>query len=117
MRDGRLRSMIIVGGGYRVAAPIQADLWCHVSGISGPLPSRRLHQLVLCRVGELWNNYGVFATIGTVTSVQDPVLEVVSELQCKIADLGNACWEVGSESHNINTVTPAASVAIIWSFN
>ena len=44
-------------------------------------------------------------TIGTVTSVQDPVLEVVSELQCKIADLGNACWEVCSESHNINTVT------------
>ena len=48
--------MIIVGGGYRVEAPIQADLWCHVSGISGPLPSRRLHQLVLCGVGELWNN-------------------------------------------------------------
>lgn len=63
--------------------------------------------------GIIWS----ICTLGTVTSVQDPVLEVVSELQCKIADLGNACWEVGSESHNINTVTPAASVAIIWSFN
>ena len=32
-----------------------------------------------------------------MTSAQDPVQEVVTELQCKIADLGNACWEVGED--------------------
>ena len=126
--------------------PAAADLWCHVSGSSGPLglqprpaqlPSRRLHQLLLLGVGELWRYYGVFAATDTVTSAQDPVQEVVSELQCKIADLGNACWEVGEDilltkrrpSLNIVyrfidimflhicVVAPAVSVSIIWSFN
>ena len=25
---------------------------------------------------------------------QDPIHDIVSDLECKIADLGNACWEV-----------------------
>ena len=111
--------MIIVRGGYRVAAQQHPSKL--TSGVmfqesldhSHHDDCTNLSSAESVSSGIIWS----ICTIGTVTSVQDPVLEVVSELQCKIADLGNACWEVGSESHNINTVTPAASVAIIWSFN
>ena len=36
-------------------------------------------------------------------SVQDPVHEIVPDLKCKIADLGNACWVSHHYTEDIQT--------------